>query len=192
MTASPIRIALRVAEACEACGLRYLVGGSVASSIGGEPRTTLDVDMVVAIAETDVVGFRAALGAEFYRMKRRFGEPFGSARASNLIHQPSAIKVDLFIAGGLPLDHQQLDRRRRVQVSANPDEYPLRPHAGRHSAAKAAMVSTRARSLRSAVARRARHRHGAAGVARSRLPPPRGEVLGVSALLVRALETVKG
>ena len=123
MTAGPIRIALRVAEACEACGLRYLVGGSVASSIGGEPRTTLDVDMVVAIAETDVVGFRAALGADFYSDEEAIRRAIRQCASVNLIHQPSAIKVDLFIAGGSPLDHQQLDRRRRVQVSANPDEY---------------------------------------------------------------------
>jgi hypothetical protein len=44
--AGPIEVALRVADALEACGLVYLVGGSLASSISGEPRTTLDVDVV--------------------------------------------------------------------------------------------------------------------------------------------------
>ena len=66
MTLEPIQVALQVADALEACGLRYLVGGSVASSVGGEPRTTLDVDMVVAMVETDVDRFLAALGSEFY------------------------------------------------------------------------------------------------------------------------------
>jgi hypothetical protein len=54
VTLGPIQVALQVADALEACGLLYLVGGSVARSIGGKPRTTLDVDMVVAMAETDV------------------------------------------------------------------------------------------------------------------------------------------
>jgi hypothetical protein len=31
--------------------------------------------------------------------------------------------VDLFIAGGSPVDEQQIARRKRVQVSANPDRY---------------------------------------------------------------------
>jgi len=35
-----IQVALRVAEAIEACGLRYVVGGSLASSFAGEPRST--------------------------------------------------------------------------------------------------------------------------------------------------------
>ena len=65
MTLGPIHVALRVADALEACGLLYLVGGSVASSIGGEPPTTLDVDMVVAMTEADVDRFIAAVGPEF-------------------------------------------------------------------------------------------------------------------------------
>lgn len=34
----------------------------------------------------------------------------------NLIHQPTQLKVDLFVAGGTPLDAQQLERRQRVDV----------------------------------------------------------------------------
>lgn len=37
-------VALRVAGALEAAGVDYLVGGSMASSMAGEPRTTLDID----------------------------------------------------------------------------------------------------------------------------------------------------
>ncbi len=123
MTIGPIQVALQVADALEACGLLYVVGGSVASSIGGEPRTTLDVDMVVAMAETDVGRFLAALGSEFYADDAAIRRAIRQHSSVNLIHQPSAIKVDLFIAGGSPLDEQQIGRRRRVQVSANPDRY---------------------------------------------------------------------
>ena len=35
---------------------------------------------------------------------------------ANLIHQATQIKVDLFIAGGTPLDAQQLARRQPVQI----------------------------------------------------------------------------
>jgi hypothetical protein len=120
VTLGPIQVALQVADALEACGLVYLVGGSVASSLGGEPRTTLDVDMVVAMAETDVGRFLAALGSEFTQMTPRFGV-IRQHSSANLIYEPSAIKVDLFIAGASPLDEQQIGRRRRVQVSEHPN-----------------------------------------------------------------------
>ena len=108
-----------MADALEACGLLYLVGGSVASSIGGEPRTTLDVDMVVAIAEADVMVAHSAFYADDAAIRRAIRH----SSSVNLIHQPSAVKVDLFIAGGSLLDEQQLGRRRRVQVAENPDRY---------------------------------------------------------------------
>ena len=123
MTLGPIEVALQVADALEACGLLYLVGGSLASSFGGEPRTTLDVDMVVAMAEADVAPFLAALGTEFYADDAAIRRAIRKHASANLIHQPSATKVDLFIAGGSLLDWQQIDRRRRVQVSENPDTY---------------------------------------------------------------------
>jgi hypothetical protein len=50
----PLAVAISVAQILEACGLRYLVGGSLASSMNGEPRSTLDVDIVVAMAASDI------------------------------------------------------------------------------------------------------------------------------------------
>lgn len=123
MTLGPIQIALQVADAFEACGLLYVVGGSVASSFGGEPRTTLDVDIVVAMGETDVDRFLDVLGSEFYADDEAIRRAIRHRSSVNLIHQTSAIKVDLFIAGGSPLDEQQIGRRRRVQVSENPNRY---------------------------------------------------------------------
>ena len=61
----PVAVALRVAEILEARGLRYLVGGSLASSISGEPRSTLDVDIVVDMTASDVDGLVLALRGEF-------------------------------------------------------------------------------------------------------------------------------
>ena len=79
--------------------------------------------MVVAMAETDVDRFLVASGSEFYADSAGIRRAIRQHSSANLIHQPSAIKVDLFIAGGSRLDEQQLARRRRVQVSENPDRY---------------------------------------------------------------------
>lgn len=46
-TLNPLDVALRVAAALEAVGCEYFVGGSVASSLQGEPRATNDIDIVV-------------------------------------------------------------------------------------------------------------------------------------------------
>lgn len=118
-----IQVALLAADACEACGLPYLVGGSIASSVGGEPRTTLDVDMLIDMTAADIDPFVGALGPEFFANDEALQRAIRTHSSMNLIHQPSSVKVDVFIAGGSPLDEQQLRRRRRVQVSDNPVRY---------------------------------------------------------------------
>ncbi len=43
--AEPIAVTLRVVAELERLGIDYLVGGSIASSVHGRPRTTDDVDL---------------------------------------------------------------------------------------------------------------------------------------------------
>jgi phosphoribosylformylglycinamidine (FGAM) synthase-like amidotransferase family enzyme len=64
--AEPLQVAQQVATALERCRVRYLVGGSLASSVTGEPRSTLDVDLVVALTQADVAPFLANLGDGFH------------------------------------------------------------------------------------------------------------------------------
>ena len=46
-TIDAIDVALAVARAIESVGGQYFVGGSLASSLQGEPRATNDIDVVV-------------------------------------------------------------------------------------------------------------------------------------------------
>jgi len=119
----PLRVALRVAQALEACGVKYLVGGSLASSFSGEPRSTLDVDLVVALTRESVEPFLAALAGDFYADPESLERAVGERTSANLIHLATSTKVDLFVLGGTPLDDEQMARRRRVKVASDPDQY---------------------------------------------------------------------
>ena len=66
MVTEAFRVALQVADALERCGVRYVVGGSLASSVSGEPRSTLDVDLVVALEPGHVGPLLALLADSFY------------------------------------------------------------------------------------------------------------------------------
>jgi hypothetical protein len=48
-SADPLYVAARVAAALDAIDVAYSIGGSLAGSFAGEPRATLDIDMVVAL-----------------------------------------------------------------------------------------------------------------------------------------------
>ena len=119
----PISVALKVADILEGCGLRYLVGGSLASSISGEPRTTLDVDVVVAMTAADVDPLVQALRAEFDVDELAVARALRERSSVNIFHASSAIKVDLFVMGGGPLDEEPMHRRQRIRVATEPDRH---------------------------------------------------------------------
>ena len=119
----PVAVALAVAQVFDACGLRYLVGGSLASSLSGEPRSTLDVDIVVAMTTSDVDRVAKALGDEFDVDDLAVARAVRERSSVNIFPRASAITGDLFVMGGSPLDEEPMDRRQRVQVTTAPDRY---------------------------------------------------------------------
>lgn len=117
-----IEVALVVTDALEACGVRYTIGGSLASSFSGEPRASIDVDVVVDIRLDQVEVFLRSLGIGFYADPDSLRRAITDQSSTNLIHRASGIKVDLFVAGS-SLDTRQLERRRRIQIQASPDRF---------------------------------------------------------------------
>ncbi len=96
--ADPLRVAARVATVLEALGLPYSIGGSVASSFSGEPRATLDIDMLVSLDESHVGALIAALQDEFYVDRDALARAARDHSCTNLIHLGTSVKVDLFVA----------------------------------------------------------------------------------------------
>lgn len=114
----PIAIALKVTRALDALGIIHTIGGSIASSIAGEPRSTLDIDVVAAFHESHVGPFVDALSSEFYVDTEALQRAIRQRSSANLIHHATQLKVDIFVAGGTPLDEQQLRRRQAVEIGA--------------------------------------------------------------------------
>ena len=112
----PIAIALAVTRALDALGIIHTIGGSIASSIAGEPRSTLDIDVVADLRESDVPPLVAALSTDFYVDHQALQRAVRERSSANVIHQATQLKVDIFVAGGTPLDEQQLRRRQAVEV----------------------------------------------------------------------------
>jgi hypothetical protein len=82
----------------------------------GEPRSTIDIDIVAAIDDRHVEGLVAALGHDFYVDPESVRRAIRTRSSTNLIHLATQYKVDLFVAGGTPLDAQQLARRQIVRL----------------------------------------------------------------------------
>jgi hypothetical protein len=112
----PIAVALSVARMLETLGIPHTIGGSIASSFAGEPRSTVDIDIVAALDESQVPALVEALSADFYIDDASLRRAIRTRASTNLIHHATQLKVDIFVAGGTPLDEEQLKRRQEVTV----------------------------------------------------------------------------
>jgi hypothetical protein len=118
----PIRVAIQVAEALDRIGVRYAIGGSVASVFAGEPRSTEDVDIAADLRPEKIPALAAALSGEFYFDELAARDAAMRGGSFNIIHLELMQKVDIFVLGGDLLDRRQIERRRLAVVSRNPDQ----------------------------------------------------------------------
>ena len=118
MTADPdpYSVARLVSDAFDAVGVDHTVGGSIASSFAGEPRSTVDIDFVAALDERQVPAFVGALGRDFYADEDGLRRSVRSRTSPNLIHLQTMLKVDVFVARGTALDAPQIARRLSVDL----------------------------------------------------------------------------
>jgi len=116
---APAEAFARLLEVLDRMEIPYAVGGSVASSAHGIPRTTLDIDLVVDLKRDQIDAFAAELRPDFYADSAMIREAFALGRAANLIHLRTAWKFDLF-----PLQNDEYSRTgfaRRSFREVRPD-----------------------------------------------------------------------
>jgi hypothetical protein len=108
----PIRVLLHVTELLDRIGMPYFLGGSLASSMLGEPRSTVDIDLAIVLSGTEVPLLVASLGSEFTVDEGAVRQAVEGHTSFNAIHQPTVLKVDFFVLGDTPFDRAQLEGRR--------------------------------------------------------------------------------
>lgn len=102
-------------------GLRYMVTGSLAAIAYGEPRLTLDVDIVLELADHELARL-----TEAFREPAFYCPPLEVLRVEqrrpqrghfNLIHLDSGLKADVYLAGRDPFHAWAMARRRAIVVN---------------------------------------------------------------------------
>lgn len=116
----PIAVAVHFTAILERLGIRHLVGGSLASSVHGEPRSTNDIDVLADFREEHVEPFVEAVEAEYHVSASAIREALHAEGSFNAIHTTGAVKVDVFIAGSDPFNKERLEKRERLQVAEAP------------------------------------------------------------------------
>jgi hypothetical protein len=106
-----------VIETLERLGLSYIIGGSVASSIYGEARSTRDVDVSVVLPLEQVGAFvQAFQSLGYYVFADVIIDAILARQPFNIIDAQSGYKADIFVVDPqhpTPLEQQALQRCRR-------------------------------------------------------------------------------
>lgn len=103
----------RLVEALDGAGIPYMVAGSFASTYYGEPRTTHDIDMVVApTARSLKVLLRALPEDDYYVSEEAALVALRDRGQFNVIDLETGWKVDLIVQKNRPFSRTELERRR--------------------------------------------------------------------------------
>jgi hypothetical protein len=101
-----------IANLLDGLGVSYHIGGSLASSAHGIPRSTLDVDLVADLRPAHVDPLVGALAPAYYLDEEAVRAAIRDRSTFNAIHLATLIKVDVFVAGESPFDRSELARAR--------------------------------------------------------------------------------
>lgn len=119
----------KVIQALDQAKIQYMITGSVVSSLQGEPRSTHDIDMVVAIQSSKVNELVEAFPpSDFYLDKDSILDAINRRSMFNLMDLRCGDKVDFWILTDEPFDQSRFSRRYseefmglKMQVSSPED-----------------------------------------------------------------------
>lgn len=109
-----------VVDALQSIGVRYQVGGSVASSAHGMPRSTIDVDLVADLREDHVDPLCRSLRADFYAEPELVRMAIAAHTCVNFLHLESGYKVDVFVVGPSDYDRAAFARTVAKRLMGDP------------------------------------------------------------------------
>ena len=114
MKTPDILVALKpVVNIFEKLSIPYYIGGSIASSIYGIARATMDIDIVANINTHHIPLLKQSLENDYYIDEDMIKEAILAKSSFNLIHLDTAIKIDVFIHKDTPYQQNAIQRKTK-------------------------------------------------------------------------------
>lgn len=120
-----LREVAKVGSVLSQLGVRYALGGSMASSLLSIPRFTQDADLMIEPFGGHEAAFQAALGPGYYVSMIAMNEANRLRRSFNVINTTTGFKLDLFVIKDRPFDLAALDRSSAMPLPADPAQHVI-------------------------------------------------------------------
>ena len=122
MKKSEIQEAIKpIVKIFEELGISYYIGGSVASSVYGIARATMDIDFVSNLNQTHINLLGQKLKHLYFIDENMILDAVKTGSSFNLIHLETMLKIDVFILREKEYYKKAFERRRKDFISDEPD-----------------------------------------------------------------------
>ena len=109
-----------VVNALEKFSIPYYISGSIASSVYGMARATVDIDIVADVKLHHALLLRQELEKSYYIDEDMINKAIQNSSSFNLIHLETVIKIDVFILEDIP--YQQNAIKRKIKDTLEDDD----------------------------------------------------------------------
>ncbi|MBU1298462.1 MAG: hypothetical protein KJ963_08550 [Bacteroidetes bacterium] len=110
-----------VVKAFEDLGILYYISGSVASSVYGIARATMDIDLVSDCRQNQVNLLVKKLKTNYFIDENMISDAIKNNSSFNLIHLDTMLKIDVFILKERSFQKMAFERKRKDSISDEPD-----------------------------------------------------------------------
>jgi hypothetical protein len=107
-----------VIEKLESAGIEYMIVGSIAGALYGEPRLTRDIDLVIAMSSASVKSLLKVFDPlDFYVPPADIlSQEITRCGQTNILHHASGVKADLMFRKNTPHGLEEFARKRRLEI----------------------------------------------------------------------------
>jgi hypothetical protein len=122
MTNEPLAVTFAVIDVLDKLEIPYVIGGSLASTLHGVMRTTIDSAIVADVRPQHVAELLRQLQPTFYLSADAVLDALIHQGSFNLIHQGTLFKVDIFLPKERSFERNQLAHRTAYLLAENPEQ----------------------------------------------------------------------
>jgi hypothetical protein len=105
-----------VSRRLESAGIAFMLTGSMAMNYYAQPRMTRDIDLVIALSESDAKTFVQLFSEDYYTDLLDVSRAIALRSIFNIIHNESIIKVDCIVLKSDVYRQEEFARRLKITL----------------------------------------------------------------------------
>jgi len=106
-----------ISQRLDGQGIEFMLTGSLAMNYYAQPRMTRDIDLVIALNETQTDAFVRLFESDYYLAERHVANAISRRGMFNLIHNETVIKVDFVVLKSDSYRQEEFARRMTIALS---------------------------------------------------------------------------